>query len=86
MQDHIPHTVCKNILLGQFSARLINFMCHSLHLSLADLTVTSNGVQYPMQLILLNHAGQPYLSSMKAVLKHLCIPNKLCHLLNLLYF
>jgi len=77
MQDHIPHTVCMNILLGQFSARLVNFICHSLHLSLADLTVTSNGVQYPLQLILLNPAGQPYLSSMKAVLKYLCILIKL---------
>jgi len=77
MQDHIPHTVCIKILLGQFSARLINFMCHSLQLSLADLTVTSNGVQDPLQLILLKHAGQPYLSSMKSVLKRLCIPNKL---------
>jgi len=77
MQDHIPHTVCMKILLGQFSARLVNFMCHSLHLSLTDLTVTINGVQYPLQLILLNHAGQPYLSSKKAVLKHPCTPNKL---------
>ena len=77
MQDHIQHIVCMKILLGQFSARLINFMCHSLHLSLADLTVTSNGVQYPLQLILLNHTGQPFLSSMRAVLKRPCTPNKL---------
>ena len=57
MQHHIPQTVCIYILLGQFSARLVNFICHSLHLSLADLTVTSNGVRYPLPLILLNHAG-----------------------------
>jgi hypothetical protein len=76
MQDHNPHTVCMKILLGQCLARLINFMCHSLHLSLSDLTATSNGVQYPLQLILLKHTGQPFLSSMTAALKHSYTPNK----------